>query len=65
MNKASCHIRTIQNVHCTEGGGDEGNAHGLINYINTEAKCRHVKKSTCCILGWLIHPIETGVLRFP
>ena len=44
MNKASCHMSTIQNVHCTEGGGVEGDAHGQINYIDTKAKCFHVKK---------------------
>jgi hypothetical protein len=36
----------------------EGNAHALINYIDTKAKCLHVKKLTCIILGWLIHPIS-------
>jgi hypothetical protein len=60
MNKASCHISTLQlhSVHCTGGGGVEGNAHGQINYIDTKAKCLHVKKLTCCILSWLIHPIS-------
>ena len=25
----------------------EGSQHGLVNYIDTKAKCRHLKKLTC------------------
>jgi hypothetical protein len=26
---------------------EEGQVHGLINFMNTKAKCRHLKKLTC------------------
>jgi hypothetical protein len=52
-----CYIRSLYNFSKVAdttlqnslgwGGGKEGPSHGLINYIDTKEKCRHLKKLTC------------------
>ncbi len=32
----------------------EGKYHGLVNYIDTKAKCRHLKKLTCKETLWQV-----------
>jgi hypothetical protein len=40
------HVTLVQ-LHLQSDRAEQGKVHGLINFIDTRVKCRHLKKLTC------------------